>query len=257
MIFFLNIIYQDINRSCYSTDGKKLNRVTDQYSYLRISAACEIIKGHFQDSLISFTFEDNPQLTTIGTSCFAYCKNHTTINLSTCSKLKIIGETAFEFCEAVTEVILPEGLLEIQFQAFLGVSKLVSITIPVSVEKIYKNAFYQISSLRNVQFKEGSKLTSLEEGVFSLLNRISTFQIPENVAFIHGYALDYPYLDYLTIHPKNKYLILGPANSVLSANRSILYFVGKKYLSSFEVPEQVTTIKTFCFFRAYFRTIKC
>lgn len=64
-ILFLLFIstYKDIDQSCYSDDGKTLNKVTDQSPYLRISAKCETIGYECfceLKSLIGFSFEENP-----------------------------------------------------------------------------------------------------------------------------------------------------------------------------------------------------
>ena len=139
MITILSIIYTDIEQRCYSSDGKTLTKVDDTSKYLRISAKCELIqdKCFYQlNSLISFSFQDNPNLTTIGKESFRECIKLSIIDLSSCNKLKIISEEAFYHCEKVTEILLPKGLLEIQFHAFANNILVTSVTIPASVEII-------------------------------------------------------------------------------------------------------------------------
>ena len=124
MNILLSLLYKDIDESCYSKDGKTLIKVNNTSPHLRISAKCEIIQllcFYKLNSLISFSFEENPNLTTIGKESFSNCKNLTCINLSSCNKLKIISMYAFYSCEKVSEIFLPKGLLEIQFLSLIHI----------------------------------------------------------------------------------------------------------------------------------------
>ncbi|KAI5507447.1 regulation of response to stimulus, partial [Trichomonas vaginalis G3] len=182
--------YTDIIESCYSEDGKNLTKVNDTSPHLRISAKCELIqdKCFYQlNSLISFSFEDNPNLTIIGKESFYFCTKLSIINLSICNKLTKISNSAFYNCEEVTEILLPKGLIEINVAAFRYNIKLDHITIPASVEKIESQAFDTCFELTYVIFEEGSNLTSLERTAFYYTN-ISSFQIPEKVAYVHGWV---------------------------------------------------------------------
>lgn len=107
MIIHLVLLIKEIDQSCYSEDGKKLINVTDSSPDLLISAKCEIIqdKCFYQlTSLISFSFEENPNLTIIGSQSFYSCINLSKINLSVCNKLIKISDSAFEKCNKVTEI---------------------------------------------------------------------------------------------------------------------------------------------------------
>lgn len=188
MITILVLFFKDINQSCYSSDGKKLTKVTDPSPYLKISAKCEVILDEcFRElnTLISFSFEIDPNITTIGTRSFWGCKNLSIINLSSCTKLKTISYAAFGSCEKVSEILFPRGLLEIQKIAFFS-NKLVTIVkIPASVKFIDREAFYFCEKLENAIFEEGSNVKSLENNVFAYTN-ITSFQIPENVSKVDG-----------------------------------------------------------------------
>lgn len=111
MILFFYIFYKDIESNCYSSDGKTLIQVTDPSPHLRISASCEVINDscfRFLNSLATFTFADSPNLTTIAKLSFSECVNLTIINLTMCSKLKIIEACAFYGCEKVSQILLPD-----------------------------------------------------------------------------------------------------------------------------------------------------
>ena len=61
--------------------------------------------------------------------------------------------------ENITEAVIPEGVTEIEKEAFNGCSNLKSITIPNSVTKIGKSAFRGCKSLTNVTIPKDLKFT--------------------------------------------------------------------------------------------------
>ncbi|EAY19151.1 surface antigen BspA-like [Trichomonas vaginalis G3] len=249
LIIAILLSYKDINSSCYSSDLKTLNKVTDSSPDLRISATCEIISNNcFKNlkTLNSFSFGENPNLTTIGQNSFKDCINLKIVNLSSCTKLTTISFNAFSDCSNVTEVLLPEGLKEIQNSAFSS-NSIISITIPSTVETIGSNAFSSCSKLESVIFQEGSNLTSLENSVFSGTN-ITSFEIPQNVNQIDLKAFDESKLTNITVNLSNNYFTIE--DSILfSKNKSILYFSCNKSIETFEIPASVTILTEYCFSR--------
>lgn len=256
MTIDIDPLYTDINKSCYSNDGKTLKIVKDTSPYFRISAACEKIENscfYFLNTLISFSFQENPNLTTIGNLGFYECKNLTTINLSSCSKLRVISSSAFYNCYNVSKILLPNGLLEIQRQSFSNNNLLTSITIPASVKIIEFAAFAMCKKLERVYFQEGSNLTELVWDTFSRTN-ITCFQIPEKVTKVNGNAFSRCILTNLTIHPNNNHFIVFN-DALLSQNKSILILICNKSLKTFEIPEYITSIGEMSFSESNLVTI--
>ncbi|EAX89386.1 Leucine Rich Repeat family protein [Trichomonas vaginalis G3] len=254
MIMFLVLFYKDIDKSCYSSDGKILTKVNDTSPNLRISSACEIIqdKCFYQlKTLTSFSFQENPNLTTIGFQSFESCSKLATINLLFCTKLTQISNYAFNGCFLVTQILLPEGLLEIRDYAFFCNVQLTSIIIPASVKIIGKCAFNWCYDLQKVTFKEGSNLTSLEWNAFTDTAIIS-FQIPEKVSKVDGIAFSDKKIIKFTVHPNNNYLIVKDY-AIYSKNESILFFICNK--PGYEIPNSVTTIGAHCFYESSIKTI--
>ncbi|EAX97165.1 Leucine Rich Repeat family protein [Trichomonas vaginalis G3] len=246
--------YTDIDKSCYSSDGKILTKVTDTSLYLRISSKCEIIQDNcFNElkTLSSFSFQENPNLTTIGSDSFSYCTNLAIINLSSCNKLTKISSSAFCFCTNVNQILLPEGLFEIGVNAFQFNYYLTSIVIPASVKIIGNYAFYYCSRLQNVTFEEGTNLTSLEYFEFTQTS-ITSFQIPEKVSKVSAVAFKDGQLKNLTVHGNNNYLTTD-GNAVYSKNESILFFILNK--TGYKIPTSVTTIEEYCFYESSIKTI--
>ncbi|EAY10326.1 surface antigen BspA-like [Trichomonas vaginalis G3] len=246
MIMFFVLFYKDIDKSCYSSDGKSLSKVNDASPDLIISSTCEIIqdKCFYQlKTLFSFSFQENPNLTTIGEKSFSHCTNLTIINLSSCAKLTKISSYAFSGCYKVNQILLPEGLLEIEGGAFGDNHQVTSIIIPASVKIIGIWAFNGCSKLQNVTFEEGSNLTSLEWYVFGY-TAITSFQIPEKVSYLNGQAFEDGKLINFTVHPNNNYLTVKDY-VIYSKDKSILFFICNK--TGYEIPNSVTTIGTYCF----------
>ncbi|EAY21278.1 surface antigen BspA-like [Trichomonas vaginalis G3] len=248
MTVILALFYKDINSSCYSSDGKTLQEVTDPSPYLRISAKCEIIQVNCfynLSSLKSFSFEDNTNLTTIGENSFYLCLNLTLINLSSCKKLTKISSYAFYDCDQVTEVFLPKRVLEIGSYAFYDDVRITRILIPASVERINKGAF-STTDLRDLEFEEGSNLTSIEANAFEQ-TKFTSFEIPESVTKVSGIAFNYRELPTITIHRKNKHLVIE-SNKLFSSNKSILFLFLNRNLNSYVIPESVTVLGEYSFY---------
>ncbi|EAY10314.1 Leucine Rich Repeat family protein [Trichomonas vaginalis G3] len=254
MIMFLVLLYKDIDENCYSSDGKILTKVNDTSPDLRISSACEIIQSqcfYYLKTLSSFSFEENPNLTTIGIYSFIGCTNLTIINLFSCNNLTKISAYAFLNCNNVNQILLPKGLIEIGSFVFQYNYQVISIIIPASVKEIDIYAFSDCSKLQNVTFEDGSDLTSLENGVFAN-TAITSFQIPEKVSYVNGEAFSDGKLINFTVHPNNNYLTVKDY-VIYSKNGSILFFICNK--TGYKIPNSVTTIGEKCFFRSSIKTI--
>ncbi|EAX90731.1 surface antigen BspA-like [Trichomonas vaginalis G3] len=248
MSVLLALLYTNIAQTSYSEDGKILTYVTDSSPYLRISAKCEIIQDYcFKqlNSLISFSFEYNPNLITIGYQSFYECMNLSSINLSPCTRLIKISGYAFYGCENVSEILLPKGLVTIEHNVFSSNKLLTTIIIPASLEKLGGSTFNVCLKLANVIIEEGSKLTSLESAVFWGIN-ITSFQIPEKVTKVNGIALD-DKIGNLTIHPNNAHLKLENG-MILSADKSILFYVCDKTSEIFTIPNYVSILGDSCLY---------
>jgi hypothetical protein len=90
-----------------------------------------------------------------------------------------IGAETFESCESLTDVVLPDGLTEIEDGVFAYCTGLSSIKIPASVNKIGKSAFEGCESLTDVVLPDG--LTEIEDDVFACCTGLSSITIPKGV----------------------------------------------------------------------------
>lgn len=187
-------------------------------------------------------------------------------------------EEAFYYPE-ITEIILPEGLLEIGDYAFEG-SSIATITIPASVTKIDELAFdYFEGTLEEILVASGNKnFSSLDGCLYNkdaselikvpVAKNISTFEIPESVTKVAEYAFDYSKVetiiltknvkefdlycftgcDYLTeveVVDENPYFE-DYGEYVLTENGKELIFV-ESSVTDFVIPKTLTTLNTAVF----------
>ena len=99
--------------------------------------------------------------------------------------IKIIdGESVLTKCseDADGEIIIPDGVTRINYEAFLYCSGLNSITIPESVTDIGFYAFKGCTSLASVTIP--NSVTSIRQGAFQGCSALTSIAIPESVTSI-------------------------------------------------------------------------
>ena len=93
-----------------------------------------------------------------------------------------IGYGAFICCKDVTSVTLPEGLDEIQSEAFVDCSGLISINIPESVKTIGYASFSGCNNIASLTLPEG--LEEIGADAFLNCSTLSSINIPSKVKYI-------------------------------------------------------------------------
>ena len=119
-------------------------------------------------------------ITTLPNKSFYQSSNVETIIMP--KTLQTIPDNVF-YKSVVKEVYLNEGLQTIGVSAFENCDNLMSLHIPQSVETIGTKAFYDCNKLETLTFADGCKLISLNSKVFSQ-TPIKSVQIPANVETI-------------------------------------------------------------------------
>ena len=95
-----------------------------------------------------------------------------------------IGDHAFQFCDELTNIAIPEFITKIGIAAFAGCTSLVDITIPSSVTTIGNNAFAKCTCLSSITVPKG--ITKIEYGTFQECSSLNSIIIPNSVTDI-GY----------------------------------------------------------------------
>lgn len=105
------------------------------------------------------------------------------------SSLKLIGNSAFENCYAMTSITLNEGLENIGMRAFVG-SGLTDITFP-STLRIINDAAFAGLNIQELKFNAGLKY--IGNSAFALPSEmtVKTIEIPASVKYIGPFAFNF------------------------------------------------------------------
>lgn len=123
-------------------------------------------------------------VTRIGDSAFSSCGNLTSVSIP--DTVNVIEDGAF-MLTGITEIKLPNNLLEIDGQAFCY-SELKNINIPDTVKLIGDGAFSSCSSLENVEL--GNSVESIGSSAFEYCKVLSEITIPDSVRSIGANAFE-------------------------------------------------------------------
>lgn len=130
--------------------------------------------------LRSVTFGENSQLTSIGDGAFNWCESLESITIP--DSVTSIGEGAFCCCAKLTSITIPDGVKSIGNHAFAGCSALESITIPGSVLSIGDNAFKECTALESATISEGVK--SIGDNAFYNCTNLVNVSLPDSLTSI-------------------------------------------------------------------------
>ncbi|MBQ0130222.1 MAG: leucine-rich repeat domain-containing protein, partial [bacterium] len=119
----------------------------------------------------------------IYTYAFSNCSNLSSVELP--DQMYKIGDRAFART-ALTGIVLPSGLLNIDVACFWGCNSLVSITIPENVTEIGRMAFQNCQSLQSVTFNDS--LQKIWDSAFENCSSLTEIEIPNSVAQIRWSA---------------------------------------------------------------------
>ena len=131
-------------------------------------------------NITSVTFGENSQLTSIGDGAFNWCESLESITIP--DSVTSIGEGAFCCCAKLTSITIPDGVKSIGNHAFAGCSALESITIPDSVLNIGDSAFAECTALESITIP-GSVL-SIGYSAFEECTALKNITIPGSVLSI-------------------------------------------------------------------------
>ncbi|MCB5973039.1 leucine-rich repeat domain-containing protein [Flavobacterium psychrophilum] len=97
-----------------------------------------------------------------------------------------IGESAFEHCNNLTSVTIPNSATTIGKDSFVGCSGLISVTIPNSVTDIENGAFLRCSGLTSITIP--NSVTVIRRGIFAGCFGLISVTIPNSVTAIENFA---------------------------------------------------------------------
>ena len=131
-------------------------------------------------NITSVTFGENSQLTSIGDGAFNWCESLESITIP--DSVTSIGEGAFCCCAKLTSITIPDGVKSIGNYAFAGCSALESITIPDSVLNIGDSAFAECTALESITIPDS--VLSIGYSAFEGCTALKNITIPGSVLSI-------------------------------------------------------------------------
>ncbi len=154
-------------------------------------------------------------------------------------------------------LVVPEGVLEIGNNAFLGRTTLVSITFPTTLTNIGTSAFQGCTGLTSITIPD--TVTSISNNTFQNCTGLASITLPNTLTSIGSYVFD-GCTSVSTITIPDSVTFLGSRvfqscsgltsitlpSSLTSISEGVFY--GCTSLSSFTVPSSVTSIDGFVFY---------
>ncbi|KUM19154.1 hypothetical protein AS885_09225 [Flavobacterium psychrophilum] len=185
---------------------------------------------------------ENYAVTAIGESAFENCNNLTSVTIP--NSATTIGEYSFVGCSGLISVTIPNSVTDIENGAFFSCSGLTSVTIPNSVTTIGNQAFAECSGLTSVTIP--NSVTTIGDEAFAECSGLTSVTIPNSVTTIgDGSFKRCSGLTSVTI-----------PNSVITINRGA--FALCSGLTSVTIPNSVTTIRGNAFTGcSSLRTVNC
>jgi len=210
----------------------------------------EIKKDAFKNcaSLAKVTIPST--VTDIGSNAFEGCAGLTGANIP--DSVTEIGYEAFKNCVKLTSVKIPKGVTSIKTSTFRGCANLTGVTIPNSVTSIGVSAFKDCLNLTRVIIPNG--VTAIESFAFEGCTSLTVITIPNSITNI-GYEVFKGCAALTAINVAEGSDAYSSVNGVLynkDKDKTVLvkYPDGKNDVS-FTVPDNVTNIKDYAFYRCY------
>ena len=179
----------DSNGVLFSKDGKTLvSYPADKNSttYNVPSGVTTIGMCAFGKSTKLTTVNLSSTVTTIEESAFNRLTNLTSFDTK---NVKTIGKTAF-MASGITSITFGSALETIGTMAFQNCNNLTNIQIPNNIKTIEAQAFNGCTELATITFSEPTHLTTIPANTFSNCDMLSTITIPEGIVTIGNGAFN-------------------------------------------------------------------
>lgn len=171
----------------YAFNGRSLTSVTIPATVVRIETSA------FQSckSLTNVTFAAGSRLKTIGNHAFNGCSGLTGITIPV--TVTSIGNNAFQSCTGLTGITFAAGsqLQSIGNHAFNGCFALTGVTLPNALTAIGSNAFTGCQALKTVSFEGDGQLKTLGSYAFYNCRNLEKVYLPLTLRQIGGYAFTF------------------------------------------------------------------
>lgn len=163
--------------------GNEVFSRSEQLDSVFLPAGTTIGKSLFK-GCTGLTVAQLPEnITNVPEHTFDGCRSLKAFDMSDLYKqVTIIGSYAFNHCEALTSIVLPESVTQINRSAFELCIGLKSVKLNKGLVMLSENAFASCKSLISIELPE--TLTTLEPGVFQHCTSLKSLTIPNTVTVI-------------------------------------------------------------------------
>ena len=144
---------------------------------------------------------------------------------------------------------VPDGIREIEDKAFIR-ARLVSVSLPASMERIGCESFDQCSFLTDVSLAEG--LQSIGADAFDNCDRLKQITIPASVTDIEEAAFTDNRLREIRVAEGNPVFTVSEGALVNTRDGVLIAWPAKSEAESCVVPQGVTRIGRFAFYRSHY-----
>ncbi|MBQ7700558.1 MAG: leucine-rich repeat protein [Clostridia bacterium] len=198
------------------------------------------------ESSVEFNGTELP-VTTIGSWAFEYCEKITSVTVP--DSVNCINAGAFSDCHNLKSIKLPAALESIEYYLFNCCYALEEFTVPEGITSIGGNAFFGCNNLVKVVLPDS--LTAIYENAFQDCDKLESISIPKNVEFIGELA--FSDCDSFTAYSVDK------NNKLFCDVDGVLFSKDKKTLLSFPcgrgteytVSDNVTEIGDYAFYSCF------
>lgn len=179
-------------------------------------------------------------ITQIGKRAFQDCENLLDVILP--QNLKTIEEGTFYNCTHLKSIRLPYGIIEIGDFAFYSCHRMTKINMPNALKTIGELSFGLCVSLENIVIPEG--VSEIRQGAFYYCPLLTDIHFPASVVSVQGTILPFNNLSTINVDVNNTVLSSVDGNLYAYNNTVLVNYACAKPDISFEIPESVNKILT-------------
>lgn len=171
----------------------------------------------------------------IGENKFAQLVEKTikTVTVGDLEGVTNIRFSTFNSCTNLSDVFLPDSIVELGSQAFDGCSNLKNISLSDNLQKIGYAGFRNCIYLEDISLP--NKMATLDERVFEGCIRLANIILPNNITSIGKYAFK----------GCNSFTNIEFPTGITSISEGVCY--GCRRLSAVTLPDSATSIETYAF----------
>ena len=260
------------HKGLYSKDGKRFLQyirpkslewgVPDTFQLKSgVEVICEKAFEQYHSPLISFVIPDS--VVAIGTEAFQQMRLPQHSSFTITKGLKYIGRDILGSYHGILNLIIEEGIKEIDLSCILNCAPAVTLYLPSTLESIGENGLGEVDNTEHIHLAEGNKHFCLENGVLYNYDKTKLLRcpvtkrgelrIPEGVATIGTYSLRLSgYAEAIDAEPEPKLTVVLP-QSLTTIKRGAFRHT---WIDSLYIPANVSEIEEGAFENAIHLTIK-